>query len=1658
MVSATLTTSLRDTLRAGCSVVSEVWSRNAKDWMMCVHAADINNDGELEILTSSRDGRVNVFNKNGDVRWKRIVGEKDRVGTISGVPLQSGEDARSEQRRALPVRAIAGTRDGKVYAFDQYGRTVGRDGKIYPFPGDDRIPAEEELAASWLDTGAVISQIAVDPLTAPDAIVGSHDGYVYALNYETGEEHWRFQADGWVRALCVADVNNDGKAEIILGTNEASLYILSHEGTTLAQTNMRYPIQAMYAADIDNDGSPEILVATHGKDLMALSCTFEEKWHVFFKNRLLCLCAADVDNNEQCEIFAGSEDGHLYILNKAGKKLWQYSLEARFFSICAANVDNDEDLEILVGTEDAKIHVYKIRLTRDLEKRIRKCYHSLGSAAADVEPGLAADERALLQDLLGEKEHQRTILRQINIEDVKENIARKNYKQALLELLNMQEHRVQVLWSKGRREHLGFPRSLCLGRPNGETMSVIVGTNDGKVFIFNQAGRLMRSADIGSRQRVLDVQTGVFDSDRTEKIVVYSSRPDARDHQTHLLSSNKKQEKHLWPLGYDAACIHVTASRPRQAEILIGSDKQIQIYKNDLSAPVHSIPLQEHIRLIHAHTKAGEDMPEIIAGGASRTIYAFKHRGTTPLWSYHTWDRIQVVELQDIDGDGEVEILAGAEDRNVYVIDSHGWLRWRYLLPHSVLSLQASDIDRDNRVEILAGCADGNLYVLDKDGNLLWKYRASDRIRALKAADIDGDGCIEIVLGIEDELEVVRVLDQGQVRELIEYCFSLWQNETSPDDIDYQLQNASDPLLHAFALTRLAQQPPLSSDILNRLEQSKDGPIEVRKALLEVTVQHYADDPQWACSLLEHFFRDRHYAVRLALIEHLPMLATRDWAQSVHYLTRFLKNDDRTLRRAVVRQLDQLLALSQDRNGDKDISELLFKAARDSGSAWIRQEAARVLAHLLDRRNSRLIFYTHLLIVQELGLDILEMIANLATIPPTRNFIKAVLPLLSDLPEAEVPDRLKEVANVLREMTAIEFGKDALKRYLEFYRLFTLNTIEEIAQYHYSLRPDDFERENDLATIVLNIFHKMRPIHRYLAIYMKRLSIDDRLASLLDTDKAIDEALKFEEHEYSGRLVGQSITRLPDHRLFTLLLQRWSTLVANQFNELRGKAVLEVELQTRSVPNEEHVSIRLLLKNSGRGSADMVKLTFLHNDDDEFEISGERSLDIETLLPQEERAVYFTLTPCASYLDLRFEVIYNDAEKELKKSLFSERLELTDISLPERVHYIHNPYSTGTPMQEMFFGRDEDVEALRNNLARSAAQTVLLLYGQRRTGKTTLLLHLANTSALDEHIPVFVDMQRESYEISASKFLYHLAFYIFQALAKRNYVLPQPQQETFTGDPTFTFDRFLGDVDACQTGRKLIILIDEFEVLEDQINKKRINAELLEYLRSTMQHHQSINFLLAGTHKIDQLTEKNWSVFFNLARHYHLSRLSGSGAQDLISKPVANQLEYTPYTVEMIRLLTADQPYFIHLVCRSLVDHCNEQRKHYVTLNDINTVLSDVMLTCSSHFDWLWTQLSEPEQLLLAIISDLDNEDGKLLTLTELEGTYRHRRLPYEREQLQMCLKSLVEADILETASNHHSASTFSSIRVRVPIGLMRRWLRKEKPLDLFLASQGIYF
>src|SRR5579859_4908621 len=151
-------TALQDTLRLGLTIVSEQWHYKAKDWVTSVHAADIDDDGTVEIILGSRDGRVHALTREGDLRWQRIVGNKTWIGSLATFLLS----ARGHQG----ARIIIGTRDGFLYVLDHDGKILTKDGRAYPYEKDSR-PAEAEKAAFWYSISQTIRQISTPPATSP---------------------------------------------------------------------------------------------------------------------------------------------------------------------------------------------------------------------------------------------------------------------------------------------------------------------------------------------------------------------------------------------------------------------------------------------------------------------------------------------------------------------------------------------------------------------------------------------------------------------------------------------------------------------------------------------------------------------------------------------------------------------------------------------------------------------------------------------------------------------------------------------------------------------------------------------------------------------------------------------------------------------------------------------------------------------------------------------------------------------------------------------------------------------------------------------------------------------------------------------------------------------------------------------------------------------------------------------------------------------------------------------------------------------------------------------------------------------------------------------------------------------------------------------------
>ena len=74
-----------------------------------------------------------------------------------------------------------------------------------------------------------------------------------------------------------------------------------------------------------------------------------------------------------------------------------------------------------------------------------------------------------------------------------------------------------------------------------------------------------------------------------------------------------------------------------------------------------------------------------------------------------------------------------------------------------------------------------------------------------------------------------------------------------------------------------------------------------------------------------------------------------------------------------------------------------------------------------------------------------------------------------------------------------------------------------------------------------------------------------------------------------------------------------------------------------------------------------------------------------------------------------------------------------------------NPYIAGTPLRDPqgFFGRQDILDWVSAELS-NLHTNALVLYGQRRVGKTTILLQLRHSLSSTKFLPIYFDLQDQA--------------------------------------------------------------------------------------------------------------------------------------------------------------------------------------------------------------------------------------------------------------------------------------------------------------------------
>ena len=540
----------------------------------------------------------------------------------------------------------------------------------------------------------------------------------------------------------------------------------------------------------------------------------------------------------------------------------------------------------------------------------------------------------------------------------------------------------------------------------------------------------------------------------------------------------------------------------------------------------------------------------------------------------------------------------------------------------------------------------------------------------------------------------------------------------------------------------------------------------------------------------------------------------------------------------------------------------------------------------------------------------------------------------------------------------------------------------------------------------------------------------------------------------AGVSLTQTKKQLPVNRpsleylLVSAIVRRWSGLVSAEIEDLQGRAELVVTLKTRRLVPSENTAVALEIQNSGRAAAE--NLVAVLDENPAFSAHIDRQ-QIVYLPPGRSREIHFSITPKVSdRFRIGMTVTFTDRNDENRTTAFGDMVHM----LPPVRDFssIVNPYTPGTPLRQdslLFFGREDLFEFIAENAGHRSYRNVLILVGQRRTGKTSALLRLEDHLPL-HLLPVYIDCQSLGVVPGMPSLLEELAWYISDALSRRGVEAKVPELSAWQQDPTRLFQRqFLPYVNSLlPEGTTLLLVFDEFEAFETLVTENILPATFFTYLRHLMQHSEQLNFIFVGTRRLEEMTSDYWSVLFNIALYRKIDFLDVAAAMRLITEPVSPNLIYDDLALDKIMRVTAGHPYFLQLVCYTLVKHANIERSGYVTISNVNAAVDEMLSLGEVHFAYLWQRSTMAERAILATVAHLMDH-----TLPFHPEELIQRLEPYDIQldptELTGALTSLVERDIMREVTEE-AKSLFE-----MKLGLVSLWVAKNKSLSKLYAGNG---
>ncbi|MCB2261560.1 MAG: ATP-binding protein [Candidatus Thiosymbion ectosymbiont of Robbea hypermnestra] len=417
----------------------------------------------------------------------------------------------------------------------------------------------------------------------------------------------------------------------------------------------------------------------------------------------------------------------------------------------------------------------------------------------------------------------------------------------------------------------------------------------------------------------------------------------------------------------------------------------------------------------------------------------------------------------------------------------------------------------------------------------------------------------------------------------------------------------------------------------------------------------------------------------------------------------------------------------------------------------------------------------------------------------------------------------------------------------------------------------------------------------------------------------------------------------------------------------------------------------------------------------------------ETLVPLDFR------TEAAGALRIQGELTARDLENNPFSLDFAFQIQVAAAGRTYRIPD-YQPYVMGEGLGDdrTFVGREDLLGWLRGLWLQPGGKPAVVLVGQRRIGKTSLLNKIERAGLPGTNLlGLTLNIQGMGSEYD---FLNETATRLAERLE-----LPTPSLDRT--EPYADFKTFLRDVRGPLGDRRFLLMLDEADLLPE----RRLGEGLPGFLRALMQEHRYPTVLLfCGTTRLRAMARDYFSILFNTAQFRTLSYLTPEESAQVLRQPARNILEYDPAVLADAYRLTRGQPLLLQMLGAALINRFGEQvrrgetRSDYVDTNDFAAAIEGVVQAeTNAAFENHWDDSdAATHRVLSALAWATDETDRPQLAIAGLESAMAETRLSLPRERTFQILERLADDEILE-----RDGPTY---RFWVP--LYRRWIAWRWP------------